>query len=64
MQLKLDSQVYGFTMLLYSQQLFNQLFADLVQIPQLRMTLLPLVHSAPSQELTNALIKLQKATIQ
>ncbi len=26
MQLKLDSQVFGFTMLLYSQQLFNQFF--------------------------------------
>ena len=26
MQIGIDSQIYGFTMLLYSQQLFNQLF--------------------------------------
>ena len=26
MQLGIDSQIYGFVMLLYSQQLFNQLF--------------------------------------
>ena len=28
MKLAIDSQVYGFTMLLYSQQLFNQMFVS------------------------------------
>jgi hypothetical protein len=45
-----------------NQALFNQLFADLVMLPELRMVLLPLLHSAPSQELAEALVKLQKAT--
>lgn len=45
-----------------NQALFNQLFADLVMLPELRMVLLPLLHSSPSQELAAALIKLQQAT--
>jgi hypothetical protein len=45
-----------------NQALFNQLFADLVMLPELRMVLLPLLHSAPSQELAEALVKLQQAT--
>jgi len=44
-----------------NQALFNQLFADLVMLPELRMVLLPLLHSSPSQELATALINLQKA---
>ncbi|OAJ92898.1 DUF3549 family protein [Vibrio bivalvicida] len=44
-----------------NQALFNQLFADLVMLPELRMVLLPLLHSSPSQELAKALINLQKA---
>ena len=42
-----------------NQPLFNQLFADLVMIPALRMVFLPLLHNAPSKELAEALIKLQ-----
>lgn len=45
-----------------NQPLFNQLFADLVMLPELRMVLLPLLHSSPSEELANALVKLQQAT--
>ncbi|CAM2849462.1 DUF3549 family protein [Vibrio neptunius] len=45
-----------------NQALFNQLFADLVMLPELRMVLLPLLHSAPSTELAEALVKLQQAT--
>ncbi|MEJ3599028.1 DUF3549 family protein [Vibrio vulnificus] len=45
-----------------NQNLFNQLFADLVMLPQLRMVLLPLLHSSPSPELSNALLNLQQAT--
>jgi len=45
-----------------NQALFNQLFADLVMLPELRMVILPLLHSAPSTELAAALIKLQQAT--
>ncbi|WP_367987040.1 DUF3549 family protein [Vibrio sp. NTOU-M3] len=45
-----------------NQPLFNQLFADLVMLPQLRLVLLPLLHSSPSPELSQALIKLQQAT--
>ncbi|KJY92327.1 hypothetical protein TW84_05875 [Vibrio neptunius] len=45
-----------------NQALFNQLFADLVMLPELRMVLLPLLHSAPSKELAEALVKLQQAT--
>ncbi|MDN3610707.1 DUF3549 family protein [Vibrio ostreicida] len=45
-----------------NQDLFNQLFADLVMLPELRMVLLPLLHSAPSQELAQALIHLQTET--
>ncbi|MGP8307388.1 DUF3549 family protein [Vibrio sp. YIC-376] len=44
------------------QTLFNQLFADLVMLPELRMVLLPLLHSSPSEELALALVKLQQAT--
>lgn len=44
-----------------NQVLFNQLFADLVMLPELRMVLLPLLHSSPSQELANALLSLQQA---
>lgn len=45
-----------------NQTLFNQLFADLVMLPELRMILLPLLHSSPSEELAQALIRLQQAT--
>ncbi|WP_394247980.1 DUF3549 family protein [Vibrio profundi] len=45
-----------------NQTLFNQLFADLVMIPTLRMVFLPLLNSRPSEELANALVKLQQAT--
>ncbi|EMN7139590.1 DUF3549 family protein [Vibrio parahaemolyticus] len=45
-----------------NQTLFNQLFADLVMLPELRIVLLPLLHSSPSEELATALIKLQQAT--
>ncbi|PMH41109.1 hypothetical protein BCU68_05355 [Vibrio sp. 10N.286.49.B3] len=45
-----------------NQTLFNQLFADLVMLPSLRMVLLPILHANPSVELTNALNELQKAT--
>ncbi|MDV6251450.1 DUF3549 family protein [Vibrio sp. EA2] len=45
-----------------NQALFNQLFADLVMLPELRMVLLPLLHSSPSEELTRALVNLQQAT--
>ena len=45
-----------------NQNLFNQLFADLVMLPELRMVLLPLLHNAPSQELATALLKLQQNT--
>ncbi|MGF1747640.1 DUF3549 family protein [Vibrio cionasavignyae] len=47
-----------------NQALFNQLFADLVMMPSLRMVLLPLLHSTPSQELTTALVGLQQAATQ
>ncbi|MFN1582996.1 DUF3549 family protein [Vibrio rotiferianus] len=45
-----------------NQALFNQLFADLVMLPELRLVLLPLLHSSPSEELATALVKLQQAT--
>ncbi|EGR2794679.1 DUF3549 family protein [Vibrio navarrensis] len=45
-----------------NQVLFNQLFADLVMLPELRMVLLPLLHASPSEELSSALRKLQQAT--
>lgn len=45
-----------------NQPLFNQLFADLVMLPELRMVLLPLLHSNPSPELANALVQLQQST--
>ncbi len=45
-----------------NQGLFNQLFADLVMLPELRMVLLPLLHGAPSQELAQALTNLQQQT--
>ena len=45
-----------------NQTLFNQLFADLVMLPGLRMVLLPLLHGTPSEELAQALIKLQQDT--
>ncbi|KGY13875.1 hypothetical protein NM22_03365 [Vibrio tubiashii] len=43
-----------------NQALFNQLFADLVMLPELRMVLLPLLHSSPSEALAKALISLQQ----
>ncbi len=46
-----------------NQNLFNQLFADLVMIPQLRMVLLPLLHSTPSPQLVEALTNLQNQTL-
>ncbi|RJX67538.1 DUF3549 family protein [Vibrio sinensis] len=45
-----------------NQTLFNQMFADLVMLPELRMIILPLLHSNPSEELASALIQLQQAT--
>ncbi|MZI93507.1 DUF3549 family protein [Vibrio sp. CAIM 722] len=45
-----------------NQALFNQLFADLVMLPQLRMVILPLLHASPSPELTQALMELQRNT--
>ncbi|SON50330.1 DUF3549 family protein [Vibrio tapetis] len=45
-----------------NQNLFNQLFADLVMLPELRMVFLPLLHNTPNQELASALIKLQQST--
>jgi len=45
-----------------NQALFNQLFADLVMLPELRMVLLPLLHASPSEELATALVKLQQTT--
>lgn len=44
-----------------NQDLFNQLFADLVMLPSLRMVLLPLLHTSPSPELSAALIELQRS---
>ena len=44
-----------------NQILFNQLFADLVMLPELRLIMLPLLHSNPSEELTQAMLNLQKA---
>ncbi|OBT16868.1 hypothetical protein A9264_10255 [Vibrio sp. UCD-FRSSP16_10] len=45
-----------------NQELFNQLFADLVMQPKLRMVILPMLHQAPSQKLASALINLQQNT--
>lgn len=45
-----------------NQTLFNQLFADLVMLPELRMVLLPLLHGSPSEELAQALVNLQQQT--
>ncbi|ENI4128646.1 DUF3549 family protein [Vibrio fluvialis] len=45
-----------------NQSLFNQLFADLVMLPELRMVLLPLLHTSPSPELAEALLNLQQST--
>ncbi|AUI86760.1 hypothetical protein BS333_10360 [Vibrio azureus] len=45
-----------------NQALFNQLFADLVMLPELRMVLLPLLHTSPSETLATALANLQQAT--
>ncbi len=47
-----------------NQGLFNQLFADLVMMPSLRLVLLPLLHSSPSPELASALVALQQAATQ
>ncbi|MGF1722533.1 DUF3549 family protein [Vibrio kyushuensis] len=44
-----------------NQDLFNQLFSDLVMLPELRLVILPLLHSNPSKELANALLLLQKS---
>ncbi len=45
-----------------NQGLFNQLFSDLVMLPELRMVFLPLLHNAPSQDLAKALLKFQSDT--
>jgi hypothetical protein len=45
-----------------NQTLFNQVFADLVMIPALRLVILPLLNSNPSDELASALISLQQTT--
>ncbi|KFA96420.1 MULTISPECIES: DUF3549 family protein [Vibrio] len=47
-----------------NQTLFNQLFADLVMMPSLRLVLLPLLHSSPSPELAQALVALQQSATQ
>lgn len=47
-----------------NQTLFNQVFADLVMMPSLRLVLLPLLHSSPSPELAQALLALQQSTTQ
>ena len=44
-----------------NQALFNQLFADLVMLPELRLVLLPLLHPSPSAELAQALVTLQQS---
>ncbi|CAH0526696.1 DUF3549 family protein [Vibrio hippocampi] len=44
-----------------NQSLFNQVFADLVMLPSLRLVLLPLLHSSPSPELAKALVALQSS---
>jgi hypothetical protein len=44
------------------QTLFNQLFADLVMLPELRMIMLPLLHSQTSPALEAALLSLQQST--
>ncbi|MGC9404311.1 DUF3549 family protein [Vibrio genomosp. F10 str. 9ZC157] len=46
-----------------NQALFNQLFSDLVMLPELRMVILPLLHSNPSDDLANALLTLQQSTL-
>lgn len=43
------------------QGLFNQLFADLVMLPELRVILLPLLNSQASSELEQAILELQGA---
>ncbi|SHO54699.1 DUF3549 family protein [Vibrio quintilis] len=45
-----------------NQSLFNQLFADLVMLPELRIILLPLLHSTASAELESAMTALQQNT--
>ncbi|MGL6261070.1 DUF3549 family protein [Vibrio sp. WXL210] len=45
-----------------NQALFNQIFADLVMLPELRIVFLPLLHSNPSAELAHALTQLQTLT--
>jgi len=44
------------------QNLFNQIFSDLVMLPTLRLVILPLLHSTPSSELASALVNLQEST--
>ncbi|NAW85338.1 DUF3549 family protein [Photobacterium halotolerans] len=44
------------------QNLFNQLFADLVMLPALRGTMLQVLHSSANAELTEAITRLQQAT--
>ncbi|WP_261833801.1 DUF3549 family protein [Vibrio ishigakensis] len=45
-----------------NQNLFNQLFADLVMLPKLRIIILPMLHQAPSKALAEALLTLQAQT--
>lgn len=45
-----------------NQSLFNQVFADLVMLPELRIVLLPMLHGTPSEDLAKALVNLQHAT--
>ncbi len=44
------------------QQLFNQLFIDLVMQPKLRMCMLQILHNEAEPKLANALLKLQQTT--
>ncbi len=44
------------------QQLFNQLFADLVMQPTLRMCMLQILHGDANSQLAQALVKLQQNT--
>jgi hypothetical protein len=45
-----------------NQSLFNQVFADLVMLPELRIVLLPMLHGTPSEDLARALVNLQNTT--
>ncbi|NLS13147.1 DUF3549 family protein [Vibrio sp. SM6] len=63
--LALDGMAEPFLIALANGQrpaLFQQVFADLVMLPPLRLILLPLLHSSPSPQLAQALQNLQQST--